>query len=394
MELKGKKYKIDDLNVRAFLTLAAEGLFGGDRKVSPSTIDWKAVDWDVVMEIAREQTLLGIVASAIDGERSDSSVLGFELQKVLDRAQRKTLAKIIYSIERHNMKMNRFVSKLFGYLMTNELNPVLLKGQGVAQSYSYPQRRNSGDIDILFYGDEYEVAKKILSSKASKVMDEDLEEKHLQMFIGSFIVELHGSLRISLGKKFDAELDRLYERMFADNRLRTVSFDGTQVSLLEINTDVLYVFCHILHHFFSRGTGLRQVCDLCRLLYFYRNEIDRGWLQAELQNLGFLTEWKAFGALAVDYLTMPPDTYPFYERDAKWSRKAKRIMAYILSTGNMGKNRDLTYKKKLPYLLKKTVTVWYIISNALRLGSIFPKDTAMISFKSLAAGFKDLPDHK
>lgn len=38
--------------------------------------------------------------------------------------------------------------------------------------------------------------------------------------------------------------------------------------------DVVYVFAHILQHFFKGGIGLRQICDWCRLLYTYRDSLN------------------------------------------------------------------------------------------------------------------------
>ena len=39
-----------------------------------------------------------------------------------------------------------------------------------------------------------------------------------------------------------------------------------QVFLPAPDCDVVFLFTHILHHFFFEGIGLRQFCDLCRFL--------------------------------------------------------------------------------------------------------------------------------
>lgn len=401
MGLYGKKYKVDDVNVIAFLALAATGLWG--RSVRNAFEEWGRVDWDRVIQLAREQALVGIVASAFD-----AGVLGFELQDVMDRSLSKALAKKVYSIEQRNLKMYSFVEKLFEKFEANGLHPVLLKGQGVAQSYLNPLRRNPGDVDVLLAPGEYEIARMLLLDKASKVIDDCFDIKQTALLLSGFIVELHGALRLFLGKKIDAEMDSLHNQIFAARKFRTVDFSGLigspesgyQVKLPEISIDVLYVFCHILQHFFTGGIGLRQVCDLCRLLYCYRDEIDKDWLRSELQKLGLWAEWKAFGALAVDYLGMWPEYVPFLVEDeakgdgiaAKWHRKARRILAYILSTGNMGKNRDDSYKKKYPYVIKKLISLMKIISNFWRLARIFPGNAALVSLKGVREGMTDLAD--
>ena len=79
---------------------------------------------------------------------------------------------------------------------------------------------------------------------------------------------------------------------------------------------------------------------------------------------------------------------------SRWSQKAGKLLAFILSTGNMGKNRDLSYRRKSPYLVKKAKTLWFIAGNAIRLGAIFPKNAALISVKGLGEGMKDLAEGK
>lgn len=390
MGLYGKRYKVDDVNVRAFLALTSAGLWGEGGK---GTVPWKDVDWEVVLQLAREQALAGIVASAFE-----AGALDFEIQDVVDHSQSKALAKKVYSIEQRNIGMNSFIVKLFAELQFNGLHPVLLKGQGVAQSYLNPLRRNPGDVDVLLGAEEYEAAKKLLMPKASKTIADKENEKHTAFVLSGFIVELHGTLCLLLGKKIDAQIDILYECIFAQKKFRTIEFSGltdasgNQVNLPEINIDVLYVFCHMLQHFFTGGIGLRQVCDLCRLLYTYRDEIDCEWLSDELEKMGLWAEWKSFGALAVDYLGMKAEYVPFYDLSSRWHRKARRIMAYILSTGNMGKNRDQSYKKKYPYLVKKLISLTKIISNFWHLARIFPGNAALVSFKGVREGMTDLAD--
>ena len=44
-----------------------------------------------------------------------------------------------------------------------------------------------------------------------------------------------------------------------------------------------------------------------------------------------MSEWKAFAALAVDYLGMPKDAMPFYSDRSKWRRIAEKIAKLILN---------------------------------------------------------------
>ncbi|MBR5399939.1 MAG: nucleotidyltransferase family protein [Bacteroidales bacterium] len=388
MGLFGKKYRVDDVNVRAFLALTAAGLLGSSRF-------WKGlqreeVDWEAVYQIAQEQKLVGLMASAFDG--CEDNGLGFEIQDVFDRQQSKAFAKKVYSIEQFNLKMNKFISLVIGKLESEGLHPVLLKGQGIAQAYRFSLRRNCGDVDLLLSAEDFEAARKILVPKASRVIGDNPKDPHIAMYLSGFILELHGSLQVFISRRQDAMLDDMMERMFSDGDFRVWDNEGTAVNLPSVNLDAVYVFCHILQHLFREGVGLRQVCDLCRLLYFYRDEIDRDLLQSRILEMKLQTEWKAFAALMADWLGMPVECIPMYDAAGKYSRKARRILSYILSSGNMGKNRDVSYKKKYPYLIKKLISMRLIFGKAVRLGRIFPRSVLKVSVKGLTAGVGDLAE--
>ena len=71
-------------------------------------------------------------------------------------------------------------------------------------------------------------------------------------------------------------------------------------------------------------------------LWTYRDELDLPLLEYRLRRMGVMTEWKAFGALAVEWLGMPVEAMPFYSSSAHNRWKLRRILAFVLETGNFG----------------------------------------------------------
>lgn len=65
------------------------------------------------------------------------------------------------------------------------------------------------------------------------------------------------------------------------------------VMLPSANNDVVFVFTHFLKHFYKGGIGLRQICDWCRLLWTFREELDVAVLEGRLKRTGLVSEWKA-----------------------------------------------------------------------------------------------------
>ena len=99
-----------------------------------------------------------------------------------------------------------------------------------------------------------------------------------------------------------------------------------------------------------------------------------------------MSEWKAFGAFAVEYLGMPIEAMPFLDGrwkmedgrcvlNARMKKKADRICDFILEVGNMGHNRDSSYFEKYPYVIRKVFSLGRRISDLTRHARIFPLDS-------------------
>lgn len=91
--------------------------------------------------------------------------------------------------------------------------------------------------------------------------------------------------------------------------------------------------------------------------------------------MGIVAEWQAFGAFAVEWLGMPEEAMPFFERGRSGSRKARQICRIALDAGNFGHNKDNAYRMKYPKLLEKAITFFRRLGEYTRLLAIFPADT-------------------
>ena len=231
--------------------------------------------------------------------------------------------------------------------------------------------------------------KALLIPKATDVQEEWGRTQHLGMTIDSWEVELHGSLCGSLSPSINCELENIKKDTFYGGNVRSWRNGGTAVFLLSCDNDIIYVFTHFLNHFYKGGIGLRQICDWCRLLWTYRNEIKIPLLEKRLRNMGVMTEWKAFGALAVDYLGMPEEAMPFYSSDKKWKRKAAKICSFIMEVGNFGHNRDMGYYNSKPYLLRKAISFGRRCKDFARHATIFPLDSMKFIPYIIYNGMKD-----
>ena len=353
-------------NIEAFFALLRAGLWEKEVQLAP----YGEIDFSAVLDLAEEQSVLGLLAAGID--------------HVVDcKPQRKNVLQFIgrtVQLEQRNQAMNYFIGVMVEKMREAGIYTLLVKGQGVAQCYERPLWRSCGDVDFFLSDENYEKAKEFLKPLASSVEEEHVREKHLGLTIDGWVVELHGHLYSGLSSRVERELDKLQEDTFYGGQVRSWMNGQTQIFLLKAENDVFYVFTHILQHFYKEGVGLRQVCDWCRLLYTYRDSLNYGLLEQRIKRAGLMSEWKAFGALAIEYLGFPKDYMPLLDvrskkEDVRWRKKADRIMEFILKSGNMGHNRDMSHFNKYPYLIRKCVSMGRRISDLINHARIFPLDS-------------------
>lgn len=347
--------------IQCFYPLLRAGLWEHSVRLLP----YEPVDLEALFELAEQQSVVGLIAAG--------------LEHVKDRKVTKPEAipflKMVYSLENRNAAMNAFIESLVQKIQKAGIYSLLVKGQGIAQCYVKPNWRSSGDIDLLLDEGNYEKAKSFFRKEVEITAPEGIFSKHLGMRIDSWSVELHGTLRCGLSRRIDKELDFIQDETFTKGQVRSWRNGETDIFLPEQNNDAIFIFTHFLKHFYKGGVGLRQICDWCRLLWTYRDTIDRELLERRLRVMGLVSEWKAFAAFAVDYLGMPVEAMPLYSADEKWSSKAQRIRSFIMKVGNFGKNRDMSYYGKYPYLVRKTISFGRRCGDMCRHALIFPLDS-------------------
>lgn len=363
-----------DNNQKAFFDLLRAGLWEKEARLS----NYKEVDYSVILKLAEEQSVVGLVAAGLE------HVVDVKIPQVWTLQ----FAGQTIQLEQRNKAMNAFVAKLISILREKDIYSLLVKGQGIAQCYQRPLWRACGDVDLVLSLENYRKAQKTLIPIASYIEEENPNNLHQAMIIEGWCVELHGTLRSQLGKRIDREIDEIQDDVFCGGNVRTWYNGETPVFLPAVDDDVVFVFTHILQHYFGGGIGLRQICDWCRLLFTYKESLNRSLLESRLRKMGLLPHWKAFAALAVDTLGMPVEATPLYNDGKKWHKKGDRILSLILESGNFGHGRDQFYKKKYPKLIEYAISFWVFTKYGIKQFKIFPSDAARGWMRTISLGVK------
>lgn len=359
-------------NQQVFFALMRAGLWEKNVRLA----SFKKIDYKGVFRLAREQSVVGLVAAGIE-HVADVTV-----------PHENALLFVRYSLqlEHRNMAMNNCIAGLAKTMYDADLRLVLVKGQGIARNYERPLWRASGDVDFVLTRDNYRKAAALLMPLATSIEEENTHTRHLAFTIDGWEVELHGTLRTGLWKSLDSVLDGVQTKIFYGGCVRPWMWDDIQVLLPRADEDIVYVFAHILQHFYKEGIGLRQICDWSRILWTFKDSIDLLLLERRIREMGVMNEWKAFACLTVCYLGMPVDAMPFYEDSHKWQRKADRILSFILEAGNFGHKRDQSFRQSNSLVERKIKMFWHVTKDAARLSTISPLNSFKFWFVMMKTG--------
>ena len=340
----------------SFLSLMRAGLWDG-------TFDsdaFREVDWESILTIADQQTMRGVIGEAI-----------LRLpHEMLPRKIRATVAASLMSIEDSNNQMNQLLPRMFRKFSRLGVHAWLLKGQGVGACYPNPLRRQSGDVDIYFHHPEDYDKAYAYFSKRVKATSDNPETRTLEFCSNEIYIELHGSI-VSL-------LNRRTKRYFSDFLKAYRPDEGRPEESLGVvlpprQFDAVFIFLHLVRHYFGGGIGLRQVSDWMRFLHVNKDQLDMGCLADDLKRLGMMKIWKVFASMAVDLLGCPVDSMPFY--DERQKKNGAVILRFILDSGNFGQYDERIKSSSSSYFVRRLTAFWGHLQMKLRNFCLFPEES-------------------
>ena len=361
-----------------FLELLRAGLWDTELDLSLFKGD---VDWKAVADIAKKQTVTGIVMDGI-------AKLPQELRP--NKAIYFNLIYIVRQIEEDNSRANKVIPIIMNELRSKGCDSLLQKGQGVAMNYRIPYHRQVGDVDLLvgFDEDAYRKACALMEGMSAHVGHNDRKRRHAEFSVRDVPVEIHGNVDSFINRRCDARITAWAKKRVDGDKLIFHSRFG-DIKLPPFNFDAIYIFVHMAGHYMGGGVGLRQVSDW--MMYLNRNydRIDMEMLKSDIEWLGIGRYWGLFAAMAVKYLGLPVGKMPFY--DAAYERKCGRLLSHIFLTGNFGAlQKEKQLKGGSNNVLKKMVTFVGQVPVYLHNLLVFPGDTMYRFMKFVKIGLKDV----
>ena len=351
-----------------FLELLRAGLWGV--AADPENFKPDSVDWKAVLRVAKEQTMLAVVADGIE-------TLPKELWPPKEVMMKMAMMRL--KIEQTHVLLNSTIAQIVRALDAQGVPSVLLKGQGIAQNYLRPESRTCGDIDLYTghggYQKAFEIIESLHEGRAHKEAAEC--EHHLHTSLNGVEVEIHRLASFLHGKRMNANFQKWTQEsmdaLFGTDRLAVWDNGGTPVALAPATYNAFFILHHAVRHMTTEGVGFRQICDWTMLLHKCHAQVDVELLGRKLKELHMERIWQEFGRLAVGFLGLPASELPLAPADLTPGRKTHELLQHIFISGNFGRfdanGRD---HSEVPYLVRKWRSFTFQSRRLMKLFGLFP----------------------
>ena len=211
-------------------------------------------DWDACYQFAKRQTLVGVLFDGIQRLPKELAPARPLLLRWLSDSE---------SIRRRNMRIDRASAYIYNKVCAAGFRCCILKGQGNALLYPHPSSRTPGDVDVWVMANREELRHIALSLTEGDGSSLQESLNHIGLTVHGVSVELHSTPALLNSPLHNSRLQKWLKRnadLQCSNRIALPNNAG-EVSVPTVSFNIIYQLCHLFHHCFYEGVGLRQIVD-------------------------------------------------------------------------------------------------------------------------------------
>lgn len=211
-------------------------------------------DWEACYQFAKRQTLVGVLFDGIQRLPKELAPARPLLLRWLSDSE---------SIRRRNMRMDRASAYIYNKVCAAGFRCCILKGQGNALLYPHPSSRIPGDVDVWVMANREELRRIALSLTEGDGSSLQESLNHIGLTVHGVSVELHSTPALLNSPLHNSCLQKWLKRnadLQCSNRIALPNNAG-EVAVPTVSFNVIYQLCHLFHHCFYEGVGLRQIVD-------------------------------------------------------------------------------------------------------------------------------------
>ena len=294
------------------------------------------------------------------------------LEKGIDPANSVRMKTVCLQNMQEQVKMRYTLEKAWKALTEAGIEPVLMKGAGLAALYPEPQMRQWGDIDVFVGKEQYHPACAAMRGAFPNALkfDEELDHyKHYNLIADGVSIEVH---RVTMALPHPVDKRRYAEmEEYGRENSERLMLNGLEITVFEPTFNALFVFMHSWEHMMTNGASLRQLCDVSLLLHHYAGRIDRKRLGRWLRALHLTEVWQLYMAICVRHLDLQETEAPFYSTDERIVTNADQLLKALLE-GRMREIRSTDSAPAKNRFVRKWRTMKLRMRNADRIGQFSP----------------------
>ena len=211
-------------------------------------------DWDACYQFAKRQTLVGVLFDGIQRLPKELAPARPLLLRWLSDSE---------SIRRRNMRIDRASAYIYNKVCAAGFRCCILKGQGNALLYPHPSSRTPGDVDVWVMANREELRHIALSLTEGDGSSLQESLNHIGLTVHGVSVELHSTPALLNSPLHNSRLQKWRKRnadLQCSNRIALPNNAG-EVAVPTLSFNIIYQLCHLFHHCFYEGVGLRQIVD-------------------------------------------------------------------------------------------------------------------------------------
>lgn len=279
-------------------------------------------DWQEAYQVANKQALTGILFSAVEKQNSKNKAAmppkELFYQWIGDTLQ----------IENRNKEVNYAADQLTRIFKGGGLRSCVLKGQGIAQLYPKPERRQSGDVDLWVEGGREKVLKFLKDNffGTGQVVIHHVDAR--------IIEGVDSEIHFMPGYTWNPFLHRKLHRFFNQQADAQFSNYDSKHGFAHPTSrfNAVYILSHIYMHYLYEGVGLRQIID-----YYYvlknMNQDEREQAASDICQVG-LKKFAEAVMYVLETVCSMNKSMSIVNTDTK---RGSLLLDEIMKGGNMGK---------------------------------------------------------
>ena len=219
-------------------------------------------EWQMLYELTNKQSLTSVLLEGVNKVKNHNPNIKIGQNLVLE------WIGAGLQTENQNKVQNEKAKQLYEIFKKAGYRSCVLKGQGTAQYYEHPERRQCGDIDIWVEGDRDKILD-FVRKRGCHIGHVDIKHSDIDFF-EDVPVEVHFLPSWMYCPSTNKKLQKFFQDK-AEKQFSSVD-ENLGFAHTTIDFDLVYSIVHIYRHIFSEGIGLRQLVDYYYILRSVKSE--------------------------------------------------------------------------------------------------------------------------